>query len=89
MAKRSHHLDIIAGWDLEGSERVYGNRRLGGFLNFAIANAGRAGANAFVGAFDDRMNRLQVQIPTALSDVVGVADFIAELRSATADITYF
>ena len=62
---------------------------LGGFLDFTVANARGTGANPLVAALDYRTDGLQVQIPTALSHVVRVADFVAELRSATADITYF
>ncbi len=63
--------------------------RLGCFLDFTVADAGCAGPNALVGAFDDGMDGLQIQVPAALGYVVRVADFVTELRSATADITYF
>ncbi|HSU60594.1 MAG TPA: hypothetical protein VLI55_14875 [Bryobacteraceae bacterium] len=35
------------------------------------------------------MNRLEVQIPAALADVVGVADAVSELRPTAADFTNF
>ena len=72
-----------------GKEKRNCCRRLGRFLDFTVADAGCAGTNALVGAFDDGVNGLQVQVPAALGDVVRVADFVTELRSATADITYF
>jgi len=60
-------------------------RRSGdGFLDFAIANAGSADAHALPGTFDHGMNGLQVQVPAALGDVMGVAHAVAILRSATA-----
>ena len=63
--------------------------RLSGFLYFAVANAGRAGADTLVGTLNDGADALQVQVPTALSDIVRVADLVTELRPTTADITYF
>ncbi len=58
-------------------------------LDFAVANTGSADANAFSGAFDDGVNGLQVQIPAALGDVVGVTDAMTILRSTTANFTNF
>src|SRR5713226_1116813 len=62
------------------------NSCLRGFLDLAVANAGRAHADPLVGAFDNSPNRLQVQIPTPLADIVGVTDFVAELRTPAAHI---
>ena len=58
-------------------------------MDFAVANAGRARPNTLVSTLNNGANRLQIQVPAALGHVVRVADFITELRSATADITYF
>ena len=51
------------------------------FLNLAATDAGRANAKPLGGAFDNGSHGLQVQIPAAFGDVVGVADLIAELRT--------
>jgi hypothetical protein len=53
--------------------------RLRRFLNLATTVAGRANAKPLGGTFDNGSHRLQVQIPAALGDIVGVADLIAEL----------
>jgi hypothetical protein len=58
-------------------------------LDFAVANAGCADANALASAFDNGVDALQIQIPATLRNVVGVAYFMAELGSAAADITNF
>ena len=57
------------------------------FLNFAVADAGGANAHAFSGTLDECVDGLQVQIPATLRYVVGMADPMPELRSATADFT--
>ena len=62
-------------------------RRLRRFLDFAAADAGRAGANALVGALDHRMYGLEIQVPAPLRYIVGVADLVTELRSAATYIT--
>ena len=51
------------------------------FLNLAATDAGRANTKPLGRTFDNGANRLQVQIPAALGDIVGVADLIAELRT--------
>jgi hypothetical protein len=58
-------------------------------LHFAVTDAGRANFDALAGTFDQCMNTLQVQIPTTLRHVMGVADAIPELRATTADFTSF
>jgi hypothetical protein len=55
--------------------------RLGGLLNFAVANARRTDANAASGAVDQRAHRLQIHVPAAFRNIMGVADSIAELRA--------
>jgi len=54
---------------------------LGSLLNFAVANTRSTDANAAAGAIHQRANRLQIHIPAALRNVMGVADSIAELRT--------
>jgi hypothetical protein len=54
-------------------------------LDFAVADAGSAHADTAGGAGDQRANALQIDIPAALGNVVGVADFIAELGPSTAN----
>jgi hypothetical protein len=57
---------------------------LSGFLNLTGANARRANANPAARAVDQRSNRLQIQIPPAIRNVVSVADPVSELRPAAA-----
>jgi hypothetical protein len=59
----------------------------GGFLDLIRTDAGCADANPLVGAVDHGFDRLQIEVPTPLGDVVGVTDAIAELRAPAADIT--
>lgn len=60
----------------------------GGLLDLTGADTGHADPQAARGAIHQRTNALQVHVPTALGDVVRVADPVAKLRSAAADITY-
>ena len=70
--------------DLGG--RCFAERRL---LDLTAANTGRADANALAGPVDNGMDGLQIQIPAALGDVMGMTDTMPELRTATADFTNF
>jgi hypothetical protein len=63
--------------------------RLSGFLNFAGLNARRAHTDTLGRASDHRMDGLQVDVPAPLSDVVGVADAVSELRTAHTNFTHF
>ena len=63
-----------------------GLRELGDFLNFTVSNARRADLQPFAGAFDEGADGLKIDIPTALGDVMSVADTVAELGAATAYI---
>ena len=56
-------------------------------MNFAVTDAGGAHAHPLAGTLDQCVDRLQVQIPATLRNVVGMADAVPELRSATADFT--
>lgn len=58
-------------------------------MYLAVADAGCADAHPLAAALDQRMNRLEVQIPAALGHIVGVADTVPELRPAAADLTNF
>ena len=60
---------------------------LSGFLDFAVADAGSAGADFFRGATDQSADGLQIYIPATIRYVVGVADLMPELRTLAADIT--
>lgn len=53
-----------------------------GFLDFTGPDAGRANAETAAGAVYNRAHTLQVQVPAALGNIVGVADAVAELRPA-------
>jgi len=58
-----------------------------GLNHFAAAQAGRAHAHAFSSGPNPRMNRTQIDVPTPLSHVMGVADAVSRLRLLAADIT--
>jgi hypothetical protein len=55
-------------------------------LNFAAANAGSANPHAFSSPIHQGADSLQIQVPAALGDVVGVTDLVTELRLAAAHI---
>jgi hypothetical protein len=55
-------------------------------LNFAGTKTGSTNAKAAASAINERANRLQIYIPAALGDIVGVADPIAELRALSTNI---
>ena len=59
-----------------------------GFDYFAAAEAGGADADVFGGCAYFGVNGAQVDVPSALADVVGVTDGVSELRPLAADITY-
>lgn len=63
--------------------------RLRRLLNLAVADTGGAHTHSFTRALDKGMHRLEIQIPTPLGDIVGVTDFMPELRPTTADFTNF
>ena len=54
-------------------------------LNFTRANAGRAHPEALARAIHQSANRLEVQVPAPIGDVVSVADPVSELGTATAN----
>src|SRR6202521_3163633 len=58
-----------------------------GFNHFTAAQAGGAHAHAFRGGANPRMNWAQIDVPTPLSHVMGVADAVSCLRLLAADIT--
>ena len=58
-------------------------------MYFAVADAGCADAHALACALDDGVDSLQIQVPTPLRDVVGVADAMTELRPTATDFTDF
>jgi hypothetical protein len=64
-------------------------KRLSDLLDFAGTDARRANAKAAAGAVHQRANRLQVQVPTALRQIVGVADAVTELGTAATDLANF
>jgi hypothetical protein len=54
------------------------------FLDFSVADAGRANAYPAASAINQRADRLQVQVPASLGDVMGVTDPVAEFRRPAA-----
>src|SRR5947209_8766979 len=59
------------------------------FLNLAVTNAGRADAHSLTSTLHNGVNRLQIQVPATLGDIVCVANAMTELRSTTANFTNF
>lgn len=68
------------------AEGLAGNLR--DLLDFAVAYARGAYTKPAAGAVHDCSNTLQVQIPAALGDIVGVTDAVAKLRAAAAHFAY-
>ena len=58
---------------------------LGGLLDFAVANARCANAETACNPVHNGVNWLQVDVPAAFGDVVGVADAVTELGAAAAN----
>ncbi len=56
-------------------------------MDFAVANAGSAGAEAFVGPGDDGAYSLQIDVPATVGHVMGVADLVSELRTFATNFT--
>jgi hypothetical protein len=59
------------------------------FLNFAVPDAGGADAQALARPLHNRVDRLQVQIPTTLCHIVGMTDPMPELRPTATHFTSF
>src|SRR5262249_35852953 len=57
--------------------------------DFTRADAGGAHAEPLPGTVHQRPHRLQVDVPAALCQVMGMADPVAELGPAPAYFTYF
>src|SRR3984893_4756739 len=55
--------------------------------HFPAAQAGSADAYVLGSGSHPGMNRAQIDVPAPLTDIVGVADGISELRPLAADIT--
>ena len=62
--------------------------RLRRFFDFAVLDARRANANPLRCALHHRMDRLQIDIPTPLRQIVSVAHPVTELGTAPANITH-
>ena len=58
-------------------------------MNLTAANTRCANAKTLASTIYKGMNRLKINIPTALTHVVGVAYPVPKLRAATADFTNF
>jgi hypothetical protein len=84
----------IDGLEREGTSHGRGGeltsrltlRDLRGFLNFPGAQAGRTYAHSPRGPFHQRANVLQIQVPAAIGQVVGMADPMPELRTSAAHV---
>lgn len=60
--------------------------KLRDLLNFTVADAGCADADAASSPLHQRSNRLQIQVPAALGYIMGVTDPVAELRAPATNI---
>src|SRR5215208_1461265 len=60
---------------------------LPGFDDFAALNAPGANPQPLRRSFDNSADTLQIHVPPAISNVMSVADAMAELRSSTAKFT--
>jgi hypothetical protein len=58
-------------------------------LDFAVPNARGADPEPLAGAVDEGPNGLQVHVPAAFGDIVGVADAVPELGAAATNFAYF
>jgi len=61
-------------------------RKLSCFLNLAVTDARSAGAKPLIRPLHNRANSLQIHVPASIRHVVGVADFMSELRALAAYI---
>src|SRR5579872_2431318 len=61
--------------------------RLRHLLHFTGSDTGRTDAQALTSAVHQGSHRLEVEVPAAISDIVGVADAVAKLGSAAANFT--
>jgi hypothetical protein len=57
---------------------------LSSLKNFAALDAGGANPDPLGTAVDNGTHFFQIQVPTPFGDIVCVADFVSELRAATA-----
>ena len=58
--------------------------RLRDFLNFTVADAGCAGAQALMRSIDDRAHRLNIDVPAPVGHVMSVTHLMPELRTFAA-----
>ena len=58
-------------------------------MNLAAADAGSANTDPFGRALHDGMDILEIDVPAAFGNVMGVADAVPEFGSAPANFTYF
>jgi hypothetical protein len=65
------------------------NETLSRFYDLAVFNARRAGANPLGSALHYRVDRLQIDIPTPLRQIVSMAHPVTKLGAAPANITNF
>jgi hypothetical protein len=57
---------------------------LRGFLNFTVADAGSAGAQALMRPVDDSAHGLNIDVPAPVAHIMGVTDLMPELRTFAA-----
>ncbi len=85
------HVWWSGGNPLELGSRGSRSRRyrpMRGFHDFAATDTRRADLHMLRRAVDHRADVLQVDVPTPLGDVVGVAHPVTELGTTTAEFTY-
>jgi hypothetical protein len=54
------------------------------FLNFTVADAGSAGAQALMRSVHDSAHGLDIVVPAAVAHIMGVTDLMPELRTFAA-----
>ena len=58
----------------------------GGLLDFAVADARGADAETFGGTVNQAADALEIDVPPASGEIVGVTDSITEARSLPANV---
>ena len=69
---------------MEGLVKTTCKNRLRDFLNFTVADARCAGAQALMRSVHQRTHGLNIDVPAAVAHIVGMADLMPELRTFAA-----
>ena len=80
-------LVVDTGAPVSTTEKFTWNKKSGGFLNPAVADAGGARTKTLGSSVHDGTHELKVHVPAPLRHVMGVTDAVAELRTLPTDFT--